>query len=319
MEPGPRSQKPPAESSTQPVCEIEWDVQDAGADVMDRFGGNPLPDHVLDSIRRNGTAIKGPITTPVGSGFRSVNVGLRKELDMYAQVRPCKIYPGVRTRYADTPRRPRDRAREHRGSVRRDRVRARLDGRARGRRRDQSACRRAHPRGRRASRSSRSPSPAPAGWCSSPSTTPARNGRQKVTVGAQGEHHEVHRRPVARGVAAGGGGELATSSSTTASSTTCACSSCRSPSCTTCWCCPNLYGDIVSDLGAGLVGGLGVAPGANFGTHGRGVRADPRLGAKVRRAEQGQPDCDDALRCTDAAAPRASATRPTGWRRRSPR
>src|SRR5207302_10104509 len=53
------------------------------------------------SIRRNGTAIKGPITTPVGGGFRSVNVGLRKALDLYAQVRPCKHYPGVRTRYAD--------------------------------------------------------------------------------------------------------------------------------------------------------------------------------------------------------------------------
>src|SRR6476646_1086265 len=82
---------------------FQWDVQEAGADVMDRHGGNPLPDGVIDSIRRNGTAIKGPITTPVGSGFRSVNVGLRKSLDMYAQVRPCKMYPGVRTRYADTP------------------------------------------------------------------------------------------------------------------------------------------------------------------------------------------------------------------------
>src|SRR6476661_7795811 len=81
---------------------FQWDVQDAGADVMDRHGGNPLPDGVIDSIRRNGTAIKGPITTPVGSGFRSVNVGLRKSLDMYAQVRPCKLYPGVRTRYADS-------------------------------------------------------------------------------------------------------------------------------------------------------------------------------------------------------------------------
>src|SRR5690348_5927665 len=80
---------------------FDWDVQDAGADVMDRNGGNPLPDHVVESIRRNGTAIKGPITTPVGSGFRSVNVGLRKSLDLYAQVRPCKHYPGVRTRYAD--------------------------------------------------------------------------------------------------------------------------------------------------------------------------------------------------------------------------
>jgi isocitrate dehydrogenase (NAD+) len=81
--------------------EIEWDVQLAGADVMDQNGGNPLPDHVLDSIRANGTAIKGPITTPVGGGFRSVNVALRKSLDLYGQVRPCKTYPGVRTRYED--------------------------------------------------------------------------------------------------------------------------------------------------------------------------------------------------------------------------
>ena len=81
--------------------EFDWDVQHAGTDVMDEYGGNPLPGHVLDSIRANGVALKGPITTPVGGGFRSVNVGLRKELDMYAQVRPCKSYPGVRTRFDD--------------------------------------------------------------------------------------------------------------------------------------------------------------------------------------------------------------------------
>src|SRR5205814_5558984 len=65
--------------------EFEWDVQEAGADVMDQFGGNPLPEQTLESIRRTGVAIKGPITTPVGGGFRSVNVGLRKALDLYAQ------------------------------------------------------------------------------------------------------------------------------------------------------------------------------------------------------------------------------------------
>jgi isocitrate dehydrogenase (NAD+) len=79
--------------------ELEWDVQEAGADVMDRYGGNPLPDRVLESIKRNGVAIKGPITTPVGTGFRSVNVALRKSLDLYGQVRPCKSYRGVRSRY----------------------------------------------------------------------------------------------------------------------------------------------------------------------------------------------------------------------------
>src|SRR5688500_15792890 len=81
--------------------EFDWDVQQAGTDVMDQNDGNPLPDHVLESIRANGTALKGPITTPVGGGFRSVNVGLRKSLDLYGQVRPCKSYPGVRSRHAN--------------------------------------------------------------------------------------------------------------------------------------------------------------------------------------------------------------------------
>ena len=80
--------------------EFEWDVQEAGADVVDTYG-TPLPEHVLESIRNSGVAIKGPITTPVGTGFRSVNVALRKELDLYACLRPCKWYKGVRTRYQD--------------------------------------------------------------------------------------------------------------------------------------------------------------------------------------------------------------------------
>ena len=79
--------------------EFEWDVQEAGADVMEQHGGNPLPPEVLDAIRETGVALKGPITTPIGVGFRSVNVALRKELDMYAQVRPIKSYPGVRSRF----------------------------------------------------------------------------------------------------------------------------------------------------------------------------------------------------------------------------
>src|SRR5215210_2514167 len=82
-------------------AELEWDVQQAGADVMEAYGGNPLPDQVLDSINQNGVALKGPITTPVGTGFRSVNVALRKTLDLYGQVRPCKSYEGVRSRYAE--------------------------------------------------------------------------------------------------------------------------------------------------------------------------------------------------------------------------
>ena len=77
---------------------FDWDIQEAGIDVYEREG-TPLPARVLDSLRRTKVGLKGPITTPVGTGFRSVNVALRKELDLYACERPCKSYPGVRSRY----------------------------------------------------------------------------------------------------------------------------------------------------------------------------------------------------------------------------
>jgi isocitrate dehydrogenase (NAD+) len=80
--------------------EIEWEVRHAGVDVMES-AGTPLPPETLDSIRRNKVALKGPITTPIGTGFRSVNVALRQELGLYACLRPCKWYPGVRSRYQD--------------------------------------------------------------------------------------------------------------------------------------------------------------------------------------------------------------------------
>ena len=80
--------------------DIDWEVHDAGIDVMDKYG-TPLPEHVLESIRRNKVALKGPITTPIGTGFRSVNVALRKKLNLYACLRPCKYYPGIRSKYED--------------------------------------------------------------------------------------------------------------------------------------------------------------------------------------------------------------------------
>lgn len=79
---------------------IAWDVVEAGADVVEKYG-TPLPDNVLASIRKNRVALKGPLTTPIGTGFRSVNVALRKELDLYACLRPCKSYAGVRSRYSN--------------------------------------------------------------------------------------------------------------------------------------------------------------------------------------------------------------------------
>jgi isocitrate dehydrogenase (NAD+) len=80
--------------------QFDWDVRQAGVDVMEE-AGTPLPEETLDSVRRNGLALKGPITTPIGTGFRSVNVALRHELGLYACLRPCKTYPGVRSRYDD--------------------------------------------------------------------------------------------------------------------------------------------------------------------------------------------------------------------------
>ena len=78
--------------------EFEWDVRHAGVDVMEE-AGTPLPEATLASIRQNKVALKGPITTPIGTGFRSVNVALRHELGLYACLRPCKSYEGVRSRY----------------------------------------------------------------------------------------------------------------------------------------------------------------------------------------------------------------------------
>ena len=100
--PGRRSPRPRKRVLDATGVEIDWDVQEAGVDVMDQTAATPLPDARASSrSARTSVALKGPITTPVGTGFRSVNVALRKELDLYACVRPCKSYEGVRSRYED--------------------------------------------------------------------------------------------------------------------------------------------------------------------------------------------------------------------------
>ena len=96
---------PEVAASTREVLEatgiaFEWDEQAAGAGVLDAEG-SVLPDRVLDSIRRTGVALKGPITTPIGTGFRSANVALRQGLDLFAAVRPARSTPGVETPYPD--------------------------------------------------------------------------------------------------------------------------------------------------------------------------------------------------------------------------
>jgi isocitrate dehydrogenase (NAD+) len=80
--------------------QIQWDVVHAGVDIM-KTAGTPLPDNVLASARQTKISLKGPITTPIGTGFRSVNVALRKELDLYACIRPCRTYPGIKSPYTN--------------------------------------------------------------------------------------------------------------------------------------------------------------------------------------------------------------------------
>ena len=108
--------------------EIEWERHDAGVVAFKRYG-QTLPPELLDSIKRNKVALKGPVTTPIGEGFTSVNVGLRKALDLYANLRPVENLPGVAEPVPG--RRPGHRPREHRGSLRRPRARGRA-----GRRRE---------------------------------------------------------------------------------------------------------------------------------------------------------------------------------------
>ena len=79
-------------------AQIDWEIQTAGADVAE-VEGSPLPNRVIESIKKNKVALKAPVTTPIGKGFRSVNVALRKELDLYANLRPCKNIDGIKTRF----------------------------------------------------------------------------------------------------------------------------------------------------------------------------------------------------------------------------
>ncbi len=242
-------------------AEFEWDVQHAGADVMDQHGGNPLPDHVLDSIRKNGVALKGPITTPVGGGFRSVNVTLRKVLDLYAQVRPCKSYEGVRSRFDDVDlvlirentedlyagieyEEGTDEGRELIGWIK--------DHGGKLRHED-------------------------AGISIKPmSVTGSRriiefaydyarlNGRRKVTA-----VHKANIMKFTDGLYLRVAREVAEENLDIESDDRIVDNMCmqlvQRPEEYDVLVCPNLYGDIVSDLCAGMIGGLGMAPGANFG------------------------------------------------------
>jgi isocitrate dehydrogenase (NAD+) len=244
-------------------AELEWDVQRAGADIMDEFGGNPLPEHVLDSIKQNGVALKGPITTPVGIGFRSVNVALRKTLDLYGQVRPCKSYAGVRSRYENVDLVVvRENTEDLYAGIEFE------EGTSHALDLVQWVEEHGHPRIRPDSGISLKPiSLAGTRRIVEFAFEYARkHGRRKVTA--------VHKANimkftdglflrVAREVAA----EHEDVEFEDRIVDNLSMQLVQRPEEYDVLVCPNLYGDIVSDLCAGLIGGLGLAPGGNFGTH----------------------------------------------------
>jgi isocitrate dehydrogenase (NAD+) len=241
---------------------FDWDVRHAGADVMEEYGGNPLPDHVLDSIKRTGVALKGPITTPVGTGFRSVNVTLRKTLDLYGQVRPCKHYPGVRSRYEDVDLIVVREATEdlyagvefEEGSDHAGQLIAWLGERGFAVREDVGIS--IKPISIEGSRR----------IVQFAFDYARRNGRRKVTA-----VHKANIMKFSDGLYLRVAREIAEQNTDLEFEDRIVDNLCmqlvQRPEEYDVLVLPNLYGDIVSDLAAGLVGGLGLAPGANFGTH----------------------------------------------------
>jgi isocitrate dehydrogenase (NAD+) len=220
---------------------FEWDEQSAGEATI-ATEGTPLPDRVIDSIRRNGVAIKGPITTPVGSGFRSVNVGLRQALELYANVRPARSMKGVKTRYDDVDL-----------IIVRENTEDLYAGIE-------------HRVGPDAAESikiiTRAASQRIARYAFEYAV---RNGRRKVTA-----VHKANIMKLSDGlflescqqVAAEYEGRVAFEDRIVDNMCM---QLVQKPDLYDVLVLPNLYGDIVSDLAAGLVGGLGVAPGANIG------------------------------------------------------
>ncbi|WP_324717475.1 isocitrate/isopropylmalate dehydrogenase family protein [Carboxydochorda subterranea] len=236
---------------------IEWEVVEAGAEVMERYG-TPLPQEVLDSVRRNKVALKGPITTPIGTGFRSVNVALRQELGLYACVRPCKLYKGVRSRY--------------------DRVdlvivRENTEDLYAGVEWDLGT-----PQARQIIEMSQGKIRPDSAISIKPiSETGSRriiryafeyalaNGRRKVTAVAKAnimKYTDGLFFRVGREVARGYEGRIQYEEMLVDNMSM---QLVQKPELYDVLVLPNLYGDILSDLAAGLVGGLGVAPGANIG------------------------------------------------------
>ena len=242
-------------------AKIEWEVQNAGADVVDEFG-TPLPPHVIESVKRNRVALKGPITTPVGRGFRSVNVALRHELDLYANLRPCRFYPGVKTRFPETDL-----------VVVRENTEDLYAGIEFEKGAADTADLIAHI-GRLTNKTIRADAAISIKMISDFASRrivrfafeyARRNGRRKVTA-----VHKANIMKFSDGLFLAVAQEVAQEYSDIQFEDRIVDNMCmqlvQKPELYDILVMPNLYGDIVSDLCAGLIGGLGVAPGANLGS-----------------------------------------------------
>lgn len=236
---------------------IDWEVHDAGVDVMEQCG-TPLPETVLESIRRNKVALKGPITTPIGTGFRSVNVALRHALNLFACVRPCKSYPGVRSRYQNIDLvMIRENTEDLYAGVEFDLASPeakQIIAMSNGKIREDSAI---------------SIKPLSVTGCRRivkyAFDYAIQNGRQKVTAVAKAnimKYTDGLFYRVAREVAKEYEGKIVYEEVLVDAMCM---QLVQRPEAFDVLVMPNLYGDILSDLCAGLVGGLGVAPGANIG------------------------------------------------------
>ena len=243
--------------------EFDWDVQQAGENVMSKYG-TPLPEHVLESIRRNRVALKGPITTPVGTGFRSVNVALRQELELYACVRPVKAYKGARNLREDL-----DFVIIRENS---EDIYAGIEF-EKGTPECRSLLEEISTLSRKRIRPDSGLSIKPISVSGSERIVQfafdyARQyGRKKVTL--------VHKANIMKhtdGLFLAVGREVAQRNPDITFEDRIVDNMCMQlvlrPQEYDLLCCPNLYGDIISDLGAGMIGGLGLAPGANIGTDG---------------------------------------------------
>ena len=242
---------------------FEWDVQEAGVDIMET-AGTPLPDSVIESIKKNKIAIKGPITTPVGTGFRSVNVALRKAIDLYACVRPCKSYKGVRSRYEDIDLVfIRENTEDLYAGIEFEkdtpeelRIKEEIERLLPGSKISDHAGISIKPISVEGTRR-----------IVQYAFDYAREyGREKVTA-----VHKANIMKYTDGLFLAVAMEVAEQNSDIEFEERIVDNMCmqlvQKPELYDVLVLPNLYGDILSDLGAGLVGGLGVAPGANIGTH----------------------------------------------------